>query len=460
MVLKYYCLGEISGGRSTKHLDTVNCLAFSHNGSLLASADDNGALLVHEIESDVIKTIHSFHLPSPITALLWCADDAGIYVGLSNGYLHLVSLNNSTTSISTNLAPTGAVQDPDSAEPFQVNCLAQDVNGASLAAGVGSTLVVLRSQGTAESSITEVLSLSFDDEAVNSVCSFEVRSLHFMKNCRHVIVTHLEQGVRCIDALSGGQVWAFQPRSYRLGRSIVDSEDRYLIASNLYDGFDVYDISRSDLQYLYTITTPIESSRNVPLPLCLIHRQQHIVLGATKGDVYIASLDSGEVLETLDHDSDIIQALDYAMIGTKHYIATACAEKGPSTYVKLWCLNPDPLAPLEDLQIIPDAESDSEENLDTEYSDISGSESEAVVRDRPPANSAGTDSRQQHSPRTKPSRPPLPAIPLSGRLVERRLVEPRPSSLAFPLSGAFSIGGIALILIGIAMSVAKSEGNK
>ena len=63
----------------------------------------------------------------------------------------------------------------------------------------------------------------------------------------------------------------------------MSSDGTLLVASNLYDGFDVYDLERR--QWLRTCTIVIRD--NVPLPALITHNEEELILGSPLGKVRI-----------------------------------------------------------------------------------------------------------------------------------------------------------------------------
>lgn len=82
-------------------------------------------------------------------------------------------------------------------------------------------------------------------------------------------------------------------------QSAVTEAGGKLVASNLYDGFDIYCTKKRTL--LQTIS--VYSVENVPLPVTLVYGNRAILIGSSHGAVKILDLNSGKTLHDLRHNS-------------------------------------------------------------------------------------------------------------------------------------------------------------
>ncbi|KAG2005923.1 hypothetical protein CC2G_002287 [Coprinopsis cinerea AmutBmut pab1-1] len=337
-----------------KHHDSINCAAFSNNGSLLASGDDNGVLRIHNTES-ALGYEGIWQSTCAVTALVWHPSDKGLFVGLSGCRVDFIPLDGGTQyEIPLYTFPhLNAVGDEHN--PLaQVTSLAVDEEHGLLAVGVGdSAIVVTRPKGQ-----KGPLSFSPECDPPPTMISFnlgqdddsdpdleeppsKVQSVHFMRQGADIflVVTYLQDGIRCFNTKTHEQAWMIEPKSAGIGRSAIDSQGRYLVCSNLVDGFDVYNLSQRT--YIGTIPLDIPEDRNVPLPAKFIHKDSYVLLGSACGEVAIASIPECQVVRTLPHGTDIIQAIDHTTIGSAHYIVTGAAEKGEETDMMVWLSHPE-----------------------------------------------------------------------------------------------------------------------
>ncbi|KAI9059819.1 hypothetical protein FKP32DRAFT_1579130, partial [Trametes sanguinea] len=81
------------------------------------------------------------------------------------------------------------------------------------------------------------------------------------------------------------------------GRSGADM-DEHLAVSNLYDGFDLYDIETGAHVHTYTTALPV----NVPLPVVVTSDGSELITGSAYGKVEVFNPASHERLQRLDHN--------------------------------------------------------------------------------------------------------------------------------------------------------------
>ena len=85
----------------SKHYDSINALAFSHDGSLFASGADDGLIMVFQGHGSG-REIRRFQVKAPVTTLLWHSRFGyTIVAGDASGDVHTLSLrNDSDVSVS------------------------------------------------------------------------------------------------------------------------------------------------------------------------------------------------------------------------------------------------------------------------------------------------------------------------------------------------------------------------
>ncbi|KAJ2921676.1 hypothetical protein H1R20_g15419, partial [Candolleomyces eurysporus] len=322
----------------TQHQDTVNCLGFSDDGVFLASGDDSGLLVISRTEDP--KKYDKYHLADSITCLVWIPGSQSLYVGLANCDVNLIFLEEERAYRLKFHPPGYDDMAQDLKSITQVNCLSFDPYHSRLAVGVGSMMVV--------ASIPDLRSNKYNEECViipedraskkNSMLlkslPAEVRSVHFIEEGQQIVVTYLEEGIRCYGIHDRKEMWRIVPKSYRIGRSTLDSQMRFIVCSNLYNGFNVYSIRKK--AYHRTFIHETSEENNVILPILFIHDDDDVLLGSAFGQVTVRSI-WGDGSTTLDHGDDMIQAIAFTdALKSGCYIATACAEKGLETYIRLW----------------------------------------------------------------------------------------------------------------------------
>ena len=81
-----------------RHYDSINALAFSPDGSLFASAGDDGLVIIFQGNGSG-QEIRRFQVKAPVTTLLWRSRFGSTLVaGDTNGDVHTICLNVSAES--------------------------------------------------------------------------------------------------------------------------------------------------------------------------------------------------------------------------------------------------------------------------------------------------------------------------------------------------------------------------
>ena len=79
-----------------KHYDSINALAFSHDGSLFASAADDGLIIIFQANGSG-REVRRFQVKAPVTTLLWRSRFGNTLVaGDTSGDIHTICLDAST----------------------------------------------------------------------------------------------------------------------------------------------------------------------------------------------------------------------------------------------------------------------------------------------------------------------------------------------------------------------------
>jgi WD40 repeat protein len=94
----------------SKHYDSINALAFSHDGSLFASGADDGLIIIFRGHGSG-REVYRFQVKAPVTTLLWHSRFGHTVVaGDASGDVHTLCLQNdsSDVSVSYEYVPTTA----------------------------------------------------------------------------------------------------------------------------------------------------------------------------------------------------------------------------------------------------------------------------------------------------------------------------------------------------------------
>jgi WD40 repeat protein len=91
-----YVLKEII----SKHGASINSLAFSQDGSLFASGDDDGLIIIFQGHGSG-QEIHRFWVKAPVTTLLWHSPfEYAVLASDASGYVHIIGLPRDSISVS------------------------------------------------------------------------------------------------------------------------------------------------------------------------------------------------------------------------------------------------------------------------------------------------------------------------------------------------------------------------
>ena len=83
----------------SKHYDSINTLAFSHDGSLFASGADDGLIIIFQGHGSG-REIRRFQVKAPVTTLLWHSRFGyTVVAGDASGDVHTVCLQNESSDV-------------------------------------------------------------------------------------------------------------------------------------------------------------------------------------------------------------------------------------------------------------------------------------------------------------------------------------------------------------------------
>ncbi|KAH6915895.1 hypothetical protein BKA70DRAFT_1216201 [Coprinopsis sp. MPI-PUGE-AT-0042] len=317
--------------------DSVNSVAFSPNAKYIASICEDGWVFVHTLGTS--RLLGKSNLEQPATAIAWLPDSSAVLIGLVDGQIFCLFIDADLAGVKQSLTPPNTYHRPRI-----------DVT-QKLVVGFGCDVAVIHISGDRKLGMFgDYYYISPSVAPGHNTAGFEVRSLSIL-NDTNLLIAYLEAGVIACNMDSGEEVWRLTPRSFRIGRAAVDGSSRFLACTNLFDGMDIYDIHSGE--HLQTVRLPIRV--NVALPVRFIYEGSHVLLGSASGRVRIVSVPTGLLVDELEHGNDpndvfigdIVQAIDYTVKGTVHYVVTACSEKGPHTYIRIWQLDSGRLNQLE-----------------------------------------------------------------------------------------------------------------
>ncbi|KAI6036201.1 hypothetical protein BKA83DRAFT_4485271 [Pisolithus microcarpus] len=245
-------------------------------------------------------------------------------------------------------------QDPDSAQAIllgvkaPVYCLDLDSSSGKLAIGVGPEIHIAKPIAHRRYATFDILAMPpelrsiSEPDGADDEYLVRARSLHFLRGGSKLIASYLNHGIVCWDIKTHAKLWQIEPgHAHRhIGFSALSPDQRGLLVSNLSTGADLYRLGQSSLIQTYLQRPPAE--RNYPLAVSFLHKGNAVICGASYGDVFIRDTWTGEHQQTLEHDGDFVQVLCTGQYRQMGCIATATAEMGPNTYIKIWKARLDP----------------------------------------------------------------------------------------------------------------------
>jgi WD40 repeat protein len=85
----------------SEHDGSINCLAFSQDGSLFASGGDDGLIIIFEGHGSG-REIHRFRVKASVTTLLWYSQfDYAVLAGDASGFVHIMGILKDSVVVST-----------------------------------------------------------------------------------------------------------------------------------------------------------------------------------------------------------------------------------------------------------------------------------------------------------------------------------------------------------------------
>ncbi len=136
-----------------KHYNSINSLAFSHDGSLFASVADDGLIIIFQANGNG-REVCRFQVKAPVTTLLWRSRFGNTLVaGDTSGDIYTICLNASTNvSVTYNWTCQWSSQafrlqgntyyHTINCMPGPVHCVAE--NGIWLAIGLGKVVQLVK----------------------------------------------------------------------------------------------------------------------------------------------------------------------------------------------------------------------------------------------------------------------------------------------------------------------------
>ncbi|KAI0283835.1 WD40-repeat-containing domain protein [Russula brevipes] len=293
-----------------RHSNSINVLAFSHDGSLFASGADDGLIIIFRGNGSG-QEFHRFQVKAPITTMLWRSHFGyTVMAGDTTGDVHTICLDGSASG--------NSYYHTINSVPGPVHCIAQNGVWLAISSGKDVQLVKQATIGTFPNSTWERTSLlprppkfpELEGELPEPMAC----SLHFFGGGSDVLlVTYLDHGVICLQ-LPASLI------GYVGGCSSVSPNEKILAVTNLYDGIDWFSLNSNhfmDASYQSTTTHPIPE--NVILSITFVHGNSAVLSGTSNGCTCITTVKDWAHTEKLQHDAqDIVQAVVAPYMAVKY----------------------------------------------------------------------------------------------------------------------------------------------
>ncbi|KAF9787389.1 WD40-repeat-containing domain protein [Thelephora terrestris] len=311
------------------HTSAVTVVEFSPDGKFLASAGDDGVVLIFSTSS--WTPMHRFLDVSPVTVLAWHQKRRYLLLcGHQSGDLHFLTMSKSMKCT--------VVQTSTFAGHIHSLSLSPTSPGIAIAYGNEIALAVV---------ISNPYRLKDDREYLPKPPAYHLgankpggpvaKSLQFTRKKNHLVVTYAAHGIVIWDPHALTVAGEIVPRTFPIGRSVVAADDDTMAVSNLINGVDWY--SLSNLTFLSTTKLPAGTAFCPSSALNSSEDGTPVVLGGAEGSAYILSRERG--VKTLEHGggSSIIRSVALApTVRGQALIAAGTGELNGRATVTIWTL--------------------------------------------------------------------------------------------------------------------------
>ncbi|KAI0055012.1 WD40 repeat-like protein [Artomyces pyxidatus] len=298
----------------------ISAVAFNPSGDVVAYASLSGEVKLWDIESSV--PLFVVRAKSPILCLAW-SSSFNIMCGLENGTVASISYDESELSISGFAAHEG---------PLESIALAND--SIEFATASHEEVRVWRARGSwhLHSELTDPPTNG--QSARSPVIVTSIAWLNRSKEGACLLVLYMYHGV-IIWNVETREVLRAIAISTPIAAAHLSPDKRSLAISNLYSGFDVYNVEKS----VPFLTLQHVMGQSVATPVLFVHNGRAILGGNALGQVNLWDSTTGRHLHLLSHISkyDIPRRFAYDdKIGDRFLIATGAVESLALSYIQLW----------------------------------------------------------------------------------------------------------------------------
>ncbi|KAH9842021.1 WD40-repeat-containing domain protein [Rhodofomes roseus] len=275
------------------HSDAINVLAFSSDGSYLASGSDDETVIIWKTLKGTF--LYRITMRSKVDSLIWHPLREGtVIVGCENGTVSQVH-NLSVMSSETHPINLGVKS--------HIYCMDYAPTTQLLAAAVGPHVYLTRE--TTPNTYAGIVMLP--NPPVDAVATEESRerpvALKFDSTGTNLVVTHMTRGVFCCDVETQNILWHIKPPGTypTMAYSAISQNFRRIAVHNFKDGVHLYAMGANGSPRPRLCKFEAEPRYLLALQVAFIHNGDAVVCGSSTGNVCIWQTSTGELYQTLTH---------------------------------------------------------------------------------------------------------------------------------------------------------------
>ncbi|KAH9938779.1 WD40-repeat-containing domain protein [Epithele typhae] len=282
MSLQYIEAAHLSLG----HKSNTTAVAFSPQGTFLASVSLNGEICVWCMEDYSLVHRISQNGNTPVLSVAWVPPDEKSFVcGLSDG-----------TIIHCFITKTELIVSGFLAHSFPVDCLAV-ASSRRFASGAGSEVHVWKRTAQDNNPWTEDARVPAPPLAPSSREALVATSLHWLTpDQSQLLVTFMNHGIHFVDAVTWAHIRSINITG-RIAHASLAPNRRLLAVSNMISGFDVYSLD-SEVP-VRSFSHPVAPNALRAVHVRFIHDNNALLGGNTVGNVHVWDIDTSERLARL-----------------------------------------------------------------------------------------------------------------------------------------------------------------
>ncbi|KAJ3908725.1 WD40-repeat-containing domain protein [Lentinula edodes] len=307
--------------------DTVNALAFSVDGRLLASAGDDRRVCVYDMERG-LSTFWEHEGSCAFTAVAW--RDKILFVGNMDGEIitfhptkKWIYRRKSEVLYKTNTP---------------IECLEFDKHGNRLLVCSGADVLLFKkSSGKWHYQDHLPRPGPFGETENYSRPPILATGAHFLGD-DDCLLAYLHDGFWKFkfNAWENRRSWGPEEKIAAMAKS---PDSTAVVTTNMFNGLSWFKSTSENVKQMGTSVDVQPRPQNIPLPVLFINKGQATIMGTTKGYVAIFEAKRGKRIQALKHGGDEIwvTALAYVeLVGCRRMIASGEGNCGQRTRIVIW----------------------------------------------------------------------------------------------------------------------------